>query len=340
MRICILSEAHTTEFLNWTIPTNDSRNWATVLGNCDILDYRRVSKDPDRLLAFYDLVIIELSDETYYLPKLLKAYLPNKYIIGIIEGRVEYVVRSRIDMEFLYKFCQCLKYLDMIGILVERTLPYYKLYVDKENQKKVQWLGIPYPKRWTDEVMKNVEIRRNEVTIELASAMDSRNGITNLLIFKKLKEEFPWIKGRVYIFLDREKEMIENLGIDVEFCKVMEWQDYFKHHLQSFLVLCMDDRRTWGRYALDCAASMMPYVGSYLSHCGEKVGVLTCDPFDVESALNYIRVLLKKYEKRKDDFYKQVVKKQYERLKYYDEELSRNRFFEALKSAGIIMKNV
>ncbi|MCD6299825.1 MAG: hypothetical protein J7L78_01445 [Dehalococcoidales bacterium] len=140
--------------------------------------------------------------------------------------------------------------------------------------------------------------------------------------------------------MDREKEMIENLGIDVEFCKVMEWQDYFKHHLQNFLVLCMDDRRTWGRYALDCAASMMPYVGSYLSHCGEKVGVLTCDPFDVESALNYIRVLLKKYEKRKDDFYKQVVKKQYERLKYYDEELSRNRFFEALKSAGIIMKNV
>ena len=35
--------------------------------------------------------------------------------------------------------------------------------------------------------MKNVEIRRNEATIELASAMDSRNGITNLLIFKKLK---------------------------------------------------------------------------------------------------------------------------------------------------------
>ena len=129
--------------------------------------------------------------------------------------------------------------------------------------------------------------------------------------------------------------MIEGLEIDIEFYEVRKWQDYYKHHLQSFLVLCMDDRRTWGRYALDCAASMMPYVGSRLSHCGEKVGVLTCDPFDVEIALNYIRQLLKEYAQGKNDFYESVVNKQYKQLIHYNEQISKKRFYKALDAVGI-----
>lgn len=337
MRICILSEAHTKEFLGWNIPTNDSRNWATVLGNCDILDYRKVSKDPERLLSFYDMIIIELSDETYFLPKLLRSVFANKIIIGIIEGRVEYVVRSRIDMEYLYEFCLSLKYLDMIGILVEKTLSYYRLYLDERDYNKVQWLGIPYPKKWTDKLIpENKYIRKEKVIIELASAFDSRNGITNLFIYKKLKKEFPWITGRAYLYEDREKEMIEGLNIEgLEFCKPMEWQEYFKHHQESFLVVCMDDRRTWGRYAFDCAASMKPYVGSWLSHGGEKIGIYTCDPFDVKSALNYIRELLLEYENNVNKIYNSVVSKQYSLLKDYDHDSSYKRFYEALEKASV-----
>lgn len=295
-----------------------------------MLNYQHVVAHPD-LLSDYDIAIVELTPKTHRLPRLIKRHAPSVFCLGLIEGRVEYVVRSNEEMEGLFEFCQIVDDVDLLGVLVERTVPYYRLYT--RHPERVQWVGVPYPKDWTDKQQVSPAPAR-ELILELGSAMDSRNGIANLLVLRELQRRFPALQGRIYCFVEREREMIEALRIRAEFRKPRRWRDYYRDHLNCFAVLCMDDRRTWGRYVLDCASARMPFVGSELSHCGERAGVLTCDPFDTDTALQYLSELIDERLAGGSQFHDAVTARQYEALQHYDRESSLKRFCAALESAG------
>ena len=331
MRTCLLGQAHTRIARRWLNPVNDSRECMRLLGGGDVLNYQHVAAHPD-ILSEYDIAIIELTPKTHLLPRLIKRRTPSVFCLGLIEGRVEYVVRSNKEMEGLFEFCQIVDDVDMLGVLIERTVPYYRLYTRKPEQ--VQWIGIPYPKDWTDEQGGNLAHGRRELVLELGSAMDSRNGIANLLVLRELQRRFPALLGRIYYFVERERQMVESLGIRADFRRPRRWRDYYKDHLDCFAVLCMDDRRTWGRYVLDCASAHMPFVGSELSHCGERAGVLTCDPFDTNSALKYLSDLIEEKLAGRSELHDSVTARQYAALGDYDSKSSIERFCAALENAG------
>lgn len=331
MRTCLLGQAHTRPAHRWLEPVNDSREWLRVLGGGDVLNYQHVAARPE-ILSEYDIAIIELTPKTHRLPRLIKQRVPSVFCLGLIEGRVEYVVRSNEEMEGLFEFCQIVDDVDMLGVLIERTVPYYRLYTRKPEQ--VQWIGIPYPKDWTDEQRASHTTDRRDLVLELGSAMDSRNGIANLLVLRELQRRFPALLGRIYYFVERERQMVEALGIRADFRRPRRWRDYYKDHLSCFAVLCMDDRRTWGRYVLDCASAYMPFVGSELSHCGERAGVLTCDPFDTDSALKYLSELIEEKLTDRSELHDSVTTRQYEALRDYDSQSSMKRFCAALENAG------
>jgi len=330
MKICMLGQAHTRPAQGWNTPVNDTREWLRVLGGGDVLNYQQVLAKP-AMLNGYDLVIVELTPKTHRLPRFIKKHHPDLFCVGLVEGRVEYVVRSSDDMEGLFEFCTVVDDLDLLGVLVERTVPYYRLYVSRPE--RVAWLGVPYPKDWTDRLAFPTPQQRKPV-IELGSAMDSRNGITNLLILRELQKRFPRVNGRVFAFHPREPEMIKALGIKAEILRPRSWPDYFRVHASAFAVLCMDDRRTWGRYVLDSASARLPYVGTNLSHCGEQDAVLQCDPFDTELALDYLSELLERYFKEDHSRYEEVCAQQYLALNKYTPAASRERFLNAVLAAA------
>lgn len=330
MRTCLLGQAHTRPAHRWLEPVNDSREWMRVLGGGDVLNYQQVVARPE-MLSDYDIAIVELTPKTHRLPRFIKRHAPSVFCIGLIEGRVEYVVRSNEEMEGLFDFCQIVDDADMLGVLVERTVPYYRLYA--RRPERVQWIGVPYPKDWTDRQQVSPSSAR-ELILELGSAMDSRNGIANLLVLRELQRRFPALQGRVYCFVERERQMVETLGIRAEFRRPRRWRDYYRDHLNCFAVLCMDDRRTWGRYVLDCASARMPFVGSNLSHCGERAGVLTCDPFDTDTALRHLSELIEERLAGGSRFHDAVTARQSEALQHYDSESSLKRFCAALENAG------
>lgn len=330
MRTCLLGQAHTRSARRWLEPVNDSREWMRVLGGGDVLNYQHVVARPE-LLSEYDIAIVELTPKTHLLPRLIKRHAPSVFCLGLIEGRVEYVVRSNQEMEGLFEFCQIVDDVDMLGVLVERTVPYYRLYT--RRPERVQWIGVPYPKDWTDEQQVSPAVD-GELTLELGSAMDSRNGIANLLVLRELQRRFPALQGRVYCFVERERQMVEALGIRADFRRPRRWRDYYRDHLSCFAVLCMDDRRTWGRYVLDCASARMPFVGSHLSHCGEQAGVLTCDPFDTDAALRYLSELIEERLAGGSRIHDEVTARQYEALRGYDSDNSLERFCSALENVG------
>lgn len=330
MRACLLGQAHTREHRGWVQPVNDSREWMRVLGGGDVLNYQRALADP-KILADHDLAIVELTPATHGLAKFLKQAVPNLFVLGLIEGRVEYVVRSRQEMEGLYGFWRAAEDADMMGILVERTLPYYRLYT--QRPQRIQWIGVPYPKDWTDQQPCPTSLQKR-ITIELGSAMDSRNGIANLLVLQELQRRYPQVEARIRYYSEREKQMIISMGIRAEFMQPRDWQNYFRGLADIFAILCLDDRRTWGRYALDAAAARIPFVGSHLSHAGERVGVLSCDPFDTTFALNALAKLIEERLDGSCDFYTEVTTRQYNGLQGYDGPAALHRLGAALAAAG------
>lgn len=330
MKACLLGQAHTRPSSQWLEPINDSREWLRVLGGGDVLNYQRALAELETL-SQYDLAIVELTPATHNVPRLLKRELPNLFVLGLVEGRVEYVVRSRDEMEGLYGFCQAVDWADMLGILVERTLPYYRLYL--RAPQRAQWLGVPYPKDWTD-LQPQTEPVQRALIVELGSAMDSRNGIANLLVLRALQNRYPEVHGRIYYFSERERQMILALGVRAEFLHPRGWRDYFRNLKDVFAILCLDDRRTWGRYALDAAAARIPFVGSHLSHCGERVAVLNCDAFDTCSALAWLERLVEERLAGGNTFYQEVTDQQYRALGGYDGPSALERLRAALESAG------
>ena len=74
-------------------------------------------------------------------------------------------------MEGLFEFCQIIDDVDMLGVLVERTVPYYRLYAGKPE--RVQFIGVPYPLDWTEQ-QQTAHSADRDLVIELGSAMDSR----------------------------------------------------------------------------------------------------------------------------------------------------------------------
>ncbi len=330
VRVCLLGEAHPKEHRGWTVPVNDSREWLRVLGSGDVLSHRDVAQCPE-LVRSYDVVIVELTPATQQLPALLKRVAPGVACVGLIEGRVEYVVRSHAEMESLFAFARSADDPDVLGVLVERTLPYYRLYA--ASPERVHWLGVPYPVDWTNAVIAR-GLPDRPLVIELGSAMDSRNGIANVLVLRELQRCYPMVRGRIYVFEEREAEMVRALGVDADFRRPMSWARYYHDHLDAFAVLCLDDRRTWGRYVLDCASARMPFVGSNLSHCGERVGVMTADPFDTERALAWLSALVEERLRGRDELYRDTVRRQSAKLGLYGADAARSRFAAALAATG------
>jgi hypothetical protein len=318
-RLCFISQLGD-ERSPWDIPVNECRAWAYVLG----ADSRHAGNvlDHPEILQEYRLVMVELTANLYGLPAFIKRHAPGVVVVGLLEGAVGAVGDQTPEEQV--EFVHCVQALDLLGVLLEESLPYYRLFVDPPQ--KAQWLGIPYPKAWTDSLAKR-EPDAKERLVELGASLDpGRNGLPLLRILHRLREVQPKVRGRAYYGSKSSMHALGRLDPMIDACPQRSWNDYYVHHLDAYLVLSLDPRRTWGRLVLDCASACVPYVGSDVTHCARAVGVLTCNPFDVETAYRHAASLL-----QDRDLYNEVVHQQYERLAAFDEDSSRTRFWSSLQ---------
>ena len=322
-RVCFISQFQDDQS-PWTAPSNDCRAWAYVL-EADTRSFLRILAYPAQLQA-YDIAIVELASNLYGLPPFIKQHAPGLTVVGLIEGPLEALSGQESSLQA--RFVECLQSVDLLGVQVEDAISYYRLFVD--DPRRVQWLGQPYPKAWTDGVPKRPPTAKDRL-IELGPGLiPSRGGLTGLLLFRRLKEGRPEVRGWVSVMSQDEAEVIRKLDPGIGCYLHRPWSEYYLRHLESYAVLSLDPRRTWGRLVLDCASAHIPYVGSKESHCGRAVGVLTCGPYDVDTAYAHLCTLL-------DDpgVYERVAREQYQRLSQFEETTSRQRFWDALAAGGL-----
>lgn len=322
MKVCFVSRLEGDE-TPWPVPMNDCRAWAYVFGG-DTRHFSSVLADPEQLRA-YDVVFFELTPNGYLVPPFVRSRVPGVALVGLVEGAVEAVSGQASWEQAL--FLECLASLDMLGVLVEDALPYYRLLASEP--RRVQWIGVPYPKRWTDELEKPPAAAKERV-VEVGAGLErGRNGLAALRLLERLRREQPALRGRVYGH-PSELELVGRLAPGLEGALKRPWPEYYRHHLSAWAVLSLDPRRSWGRLVLDSASARIPYVGSNATHCADRVAVLTCDPYDVETAAAHLRRLLDDA-----DLYEEVIEHQYAALAEFDEETSRARLAGALATAGL-----
>ncbi|MEX2211569.1 MAG: hypothetical protein WD689_07380 [Gaiellaceae bacterium] len=323
MRVCFVSQFEG-DASPWNAPINDCRAWAYVLGG-DTRNVHTILREPAELGA-YELVIVELTPNAYAVPPFVRRHVPGAVVVGLVEGGVE-AVSAQAGWEQLL-FLEALEALDVLGVLVEEALPYYRVLAGTEA--KAQWLGVPYPKAWTDSLQRGTRADGARV-VELGAGLErGRNGLAALRVLERVRRDVPDLRGRVYAGDPGELELIARAADGVEGALKSDWPSYYRHHLDAWAVLSLDPRRSWGRLVLDCAAAGIPYVGSNATHCAQHAGVLVCDPYDVEAAEEMLRRLAED-----DELYAEAVTRQYEALGQFDEEASRSRFASALAAAGI-----
>jgi hypothetical protein len=322
-RACFVSQFRGDES-PWEIPVNDCRAWAYVF-RADTRNFTTILAQPQELRQ-YDVAIVELTPNAYSVPAFIRQHAPSIVLVGLVEGGVE-ALTSQAPSDQL-RFLELTRQLDVLGVLVPDALPYYRLFVDET--RKVQWLGVPYPKTWTDSLPKKSRDAKEPI-IELGASLErGRNGLAALRLIQQLQRRHPQLRARAYGGSAADFEMLAHLDSRVEFAVKRTWPEYYVHHLDVYAVLNLDPRRSWGRLVLDCASAFIPYVGSAETHCAKRLGVLTCDPFDVETAYEHMCALLDG-----PDLYNRVTLEQYERLGDFDEKVSRERFWSALETAGI-----
>jgi hypothetical protein len=308
----------------WDLPGNECRAWAYVL-EADTRHHMRVREEPGALDG-YEIAIVELTANLYDLPPLLRERFVDLRVVGLLEGAVGGVGDQQIDEQA--RFVECARSLDMVGVLVDSSVPYYRLLVD--DPRRVQWLGVPYPKAWTDSQPRRPRAEKPRV-IELAAGLaPGRNGLPGVLIVRRVRQDFPDVHALAYVSSGAEAAALRELDPSIECRPHRFWREYYAEHLDAWAVLSLDARRTWGRLPLDCASAFLPYVGSDATHAARSVGVLLSDPFDVEQAERHLRTLLVD-----DALYDSVAAEQYARLEPFAEPASRRRFWRALAAAGV-----
>lgn len=320
-RICVVTQLEG-DVLAGIDPENGVRAWAYAF-RADARSFRSVIADP-RSLHGYDIVVVELTDNAFSIPAFIRERSPRTIVIGLIEGGVEAL--SAHPRWLQLRFIEAVRAVHMLGTIVADALPYYRLFVDEP--RRVQWLGVPFPKQWTDTLE-----RRPVVSglIEISAGLEhGRNGPAALMLVERLRRAHPEVRARVYAGASAELEALRQFSPTAECRLKRPWQDYLLQHGEAFAMLSLDPRRVWGRAAADSAAAFVPYVGSDASQCARTIAELTCDPFDVESALSHVVRLLEEPGLREA-----VVQRQYERLSGIDEQTSRSRFWEALSAAGL-----
>jgi len=236
----------------WDVPSHECRTWAYVLG-ADTRNAQRVADDL-QLVADYDLAILELTMNLLHLPGQLKRTFPRMIVVGLIEGWVGNVLSAGAGEQC--EFLAACQELDMLGTLVARANSHYRLFT--RQPQIVQWLGLPFPKAWTD-ARGRVPIDDRELVVFMPFALRGvRSGLAHVLAFERLRGRYPSLRGVAVRSSEDEERDLDRIGAAVELVPVVDWQGFYDRLQHAYLVLNLDHLPTWGRVVAECAAARVP----------------------------------------------------------------------------------
>jgi len=270
MNFCLVSQLNGTG--KWTVPGNEIRAWAYAMEGdvyCawDIRDYTYFDR--------YDVVMCEMTPNIFHIIKEIKRQ-SRTYVIGLVEGSLI----SPWSYDVQVQWVDLIRTIDLVGVLNEKAISAISMFTDKP----VRYLGVPFPVSWCKS-----NLRPKNDLIELGNIWIGAGGMWNIAAFKKI--------GKPSVCYPVNETDYNNLRQIVDspkmiYGRVSGWNDYFIEHSAYRLMIHLDQRSTWGRGSLDCAAANMPCISTPYSQTHQILYPSLCvDYWDVDRAVELYRKL-------------------------------------------------
>lgn len=291
----------------WTIPANEIRAWAYAFDGdvyCawEVSDYSYFDK--------YDVIMCEMTPNIFSIISELKKQT-KCYVIGLVEG----TLISPWSYDVQCQWVDLINTVDMIGVLNEKSISAISTFTDKP----VRYLGIPFPVGWCKS-----NLRPKNDLIEFGNMWIGAGGMWNVAAFKKINA------NAVYYPINKEDgtnlSKIINNSPKMKYGNITGWNDYFIEHSSYKMMIHLDQRSSWGRASLDCAAANMPCISTPYTQTHKVLYPALCvDYWEVDKAVGLYKKLISK-----GSFFSDVVGYANEMIKQFDLESSRRRLLNAI----------
>lgn len=274
----------------------------------------------------FDIIIRTLWLESVGWSKAIRDKFPHIIQIGLSDHPLSTHI-SKMPPQQQIAYIQDLDYVDGIMALTEEERQWYQTAVPS---KPVIKAGLPFPfesyeKNYAD--LKGKE--RRFIGLGVGAADNDRNFITSLIVFKRLKLEYPDIQG---LFLSIPSNLLNKVvpladaSEDVFIHEREDMASFYDVLAECKFVINMADRNTPGRIQGEAAFFDVPVIGSNrLELQNELFPTLSVSPYSAEDALQAARTLLDVADHTKLTEYAQ------KKLRAYTYAKSKKKFFKLLK---------
>ncbi|MFA6570602.1 MAG: hypothetical protein WCT77_05135 [Bacteroidota bacterium] len=282
-------------------------------------DYCNTLEIKEKELLNYDIVILN-SDINH--PKYFRK------ICKLVENRpkgVTWITLVEGDMS-IYKPDKNLQKVFDNSDFVVCINKYTKEFWEKFTKTKVEFIGVPYP---VDEVRKlsiKTEKRLKQciicpsLLIRYQDFLVARElGIDMIGFEKRFSHKFKTVfKNRTLkrdFYLQKAEKIYQ--GNNLKILLEKSFEKYFNFTANSFIMINLDNRYTWGRYVLDAAALQIPIITTISTGHGLDLFPELC--LDNENQIEKAIEIGKRLIENKD-FYEHVSNIPIEKLDIYKED--------------------
>ncbi|NLI14044.1 hypothetical protein [Pelotomaculum propionicicum] len=325
MKFCLLSAEpyHPDHGKIYTIQQNNTNIWAAIMGgtvyNGPLFDRGDYGLDYDYFDEF-DLVMLALRQETIEVGIKVKQRSKTKVIV-FLDAEVDYFT-TYTPLSLKAKMVELLNMADAVAVLHDESVPFFKAL----TTRPVGLVGLPFPLKRVRQMCPPVQ---KQEEIELGSSISSflihnRNALINLAALSEIGMpgvvniwepiEMEYVRSiREYLPIQQIKFRYNNLG----------WDHYITQANYSLLGLHLDNRYSWGRFPIDCAAVRMPCVAPPSLYTQKILFPRLCVPHrDIEGAVALVKKLVSDA-----DFYEEVISYAESQIELFSYEQCKMRLF-------------
>ena len=325
MKFCLLSEEpyHPDHGKLYTIEQNHMNIWAAIMGgtvyNGLLFDQGGYGLDYDYFNEF-DLIMLALRQETIEVGIKVKQRSKAKVVV-LLGAEVEHFT-THITRDLQAKMVELLNIVDAVAVLHDESIPLFKAL----TSRPVGLVGLPFPLKRVREMCPPVQ-KQEEIelgSIIQASLIHDRDGLVNLAALSEIG-----MPGVVNIWDPVEMEYVRSIRKYLPIQQVkfrynyLGWDHYITQANYSLLGLHLDNRYSWGRFPIECAAVRMPCVAPPSLYTQQILFPRLCVPYrDIEGAVALVKKLVSDA-----DFYEEAVSYAQSQIELFSYEQCKMRLF-------------
>jgi len=247
---------------------NGCTGFPTIFGGADFFWFPDLKdlEDVSFLGKKYTHMFINVYPEYFHLLKKIKEQNPELVILGITDIQTHVLSYWSYDDTIL--FVESVRLYDYIFCTNMDEVEVFSACL--EDPRRCQFTGWPmYPETLHyPRIISPEDKDKNLICLGISNPGGfNRDILTNLAVWKVLKERFPELKAFIYYITPNHKEkqrkLLDTYGAqDVELVDELNYDEAIKYLSKAYLAIHMYTFKVVGRLAQDCAALGIPMIGT------------------------------------------------------------------------------